>query len=87
MKCISPHEICTSLHLKHKHGINIKDIHKIWEEDICPITSQGKQITRKKMAKDLMDILCQYVDEMRDAKAQLSKEMSSSQITGEISKK
>ena len=37
----------SSRHLREKHGIQIKDILKIWEEDICPITNVKGDTSRK----------------------------------------
>ena len=75
LKCTASKEICTSLHLKNKHGIHIKDVLKIWEEDICPLTSkicESKKVPRGIIMDEVVEALEPYIIEMQNAKAQLS---------------
>ena len=76
LKCLAVTKvICASLHLKNEHGIIIKDILDIWDEDICPITSEsckGKKVSRNKVMDEVLEALDQYVNEMQNAKVQLS---------------
>jgi len=61
--------------LKNKHGIHIKDVLRIWEEDICHLTSnicELKKVPRRIIMDEVMEALEPYIIEMQYAKAQLS---------------
>jgi len=57
--------------LKEKHGILIKDILNIWEEDICPITGLKTDMNRNKLRLAVEKVLHKYINEMKTTKAAL----------------
>ena len=71
-KCMPDKEICSSIHLKERHGLIVKDIRKIWDEDICPITIEAVEKKRNKVSSTLQRTLRKYVIEMELTKAKLS---------------
>ena len=71
-KCLPNKEICSSIHLKEKHGIVVKDVLKIWMEDICPITRKSIGKKRSKVSSILQKALKKYILEMELAKTNLS---------------
>jgi len=56
------------------HFINIKDLFKIWKEDICLLTENGSKMTRIKLFSKVQELLGPYIKEMENAKMILSKE-------------
>ncbi len=43
---------CSSWHMKNAHGIDVKDIEKIWTEDIIPLTQKKiKEVTKEGRTK------------------------------------
>ena len=72
-KCLPNKEICNSTHLKIRHGITMKDIKKIWEEDICPITRKAGKKSRDKVSLMLQKALRKHILDMESAKIKLSK--------------
>ena len=71
LKCRTSNEVCNSLHLRTKHGIFIKDIKKIWEEDICPITNKAGGKSRKMISLRVNQTLRKYVRELELARSLL----------------
>ena len=71
VKCLPNKDICSSLHLKNKHGIIVKDILKIWEEDLCPITKTRSKNNRNKMCIKMSETIQKYVLEMEMETAKL----------------
>ena len=57
-----------SLHLKMKHGINIQNILKIWEDIICSITKKALGKPRKKICQRVNMALNKYIEELNIAK-------------------
>jgi len=78
MKC-GDHK--SNLHLKEKHRILIKDILKIWEEDIFPITNIKTDASRNKLRLAVEKVLHKYLNEMKIAKAALNSVNSNYRIT------
>ena len=72
-KCLPNKEICNSTHLKIKHGIMMKDIMQIWEEDICRVTRIAGEKKRDKVSLTLQKVMRRYILEMELAKANLYK--------------
>ena len=67
-------EVCNSSHLKNIHGIIIKDLFRIWKEDVCPLTENGGEMARIKLFSKVQKQLRPYIEEMENAKMILSKE-------------
>jgi len=63
--------ICRSLHVKNKHGIIVKDILKIWEEDLCPIAKMRSKNNRNKVCIKMLETIHKYVLEMETANLKL----------------
>ena len=73
-KCHPAKEICSSSHLKNDHGIIVKDIFKIWRDDVYPITSKAEGKSRFKLKLKLQLVLNQYFREMEKAKVTLAQQ-------------
>ena len=72
VKCLPNKDISSSLHLKNKHGIIVKDILKIWQEDLCPITKTRSKNNRNKVCIKMSETIQKYVLEMETVKLKLS---------------
>jgi len=57
------------------HDVQIKDILRIWEENICPITNVKGDVSRKKLKVTKNKVLNGYMREMKngDVAPQLNK--------------
>ena len=73
IKCRTSKEICNSLHLRTKHGIVVKDIQKVWDEDICPITNKAEGEPRNIIRDKVNQVLKKYIKETEVAKLLLLK--------------
>ena len=72
VKCKDREELCTSLHLKIRHGINIKDLSSIWEDVIIPITLKGQKTPRALLIRKIKRAIEKFVSELANAKMALS---------------
>ncbi len=69
--CNNNSEIATSKHLEEVHGIRMKNLMRIWQEDICPITQSGKNKKREDLKIQLKQSLALHSKQIMDAKEKL----------------
>ena len=69
-KCNTKGIICSSLHMKYNHGIDLKPIYEIWKEDICSITEQ-QNMSRSELGEEISEIINKYLKEYEIARAKI----------------
>jgi hypothetical protein len=67
--------IGTSYHLSEIHGIYLKPIKEIWEEEICTLTKQDR-LKRREIAEKLFPILQEQIDEYTRYRSQVINRIS-----------
>ncbi len=71
--CNGASELATSNHLEEVHGIRLKNLFKIWQEDICSVTVKGKEMNREDLKLQLKQNLGQHMKQIAEAKEKLWK--------------
>ena len=57
--------------MKYAHGVEIKNISKIWRDEVCSIT-RTKKTRREQIKRKLEPILQKHLDIFEEAKAESS---------------
>ena len=70
-KCKKPGILCTSLHMKYAHRIEITSVYKIWKNEICPITDSERKISREGIKKRLETIIQRRIEIFEEVKAKI----------------
>ena len=71
-KCTRPRKLLTSWHIKYAHGIEVRNVKRIWREEICKFTRLKKEtITREEIEKKVGPIIQQHLDIFEKARTKI----------------
>ncbi len=71
-ECTGSWKMCTSWHMKYAHGIEIRNVRKVWREEICKITRLSREeISRERIQEMLSPILEEHLDKFEKAKTEI----------------
>jgi hypothetical protein len=71
-KCTRPRRLFTSWHMKYAHGVEVRNVKKVWRDEICKFTRLKKDtITRKEIEEKVGPIIQKHLDISEKAKAKI----------------
>ena len=71
-KCTRPTRLFTSWHMKYAHGVEIRNVKKVWRDEICKFTRLKKEtITRKEIEEKVGPIIQKHLDVFEEAKKKI----------------